>query len=210
MKYLPLLLLVGMSACSADKSEEPKQKAETAITTPASETTAPKNDKEALVGASKQAIGKFVKSLQGELKKAMKEGGPVNAIQVCSQKATPIAIDTSKQEGMNISRVSLKNRNPNNAPNEWQTKILQDFEAKKAKGEEITALAFAGMVEEGGKKQFRFMKAIPTGDICLACHGAELKPEVATKLAELYPDDKAIGFNKGDIRGAFVITKDLN
>ena len=53
------------------------------------------------------------------------------------------------------------------------------------------------------------MKAIPTGKLCTKCHGTELKPEVKAKLAEFYPDDKATGFNKGDLRGAFVVTKDL-
>ncbi len=51
------------------------------------------------------------------------------------------------------------------------------------------------------------MKAIPTGPLCLACHGETLAAPVAEKIGELYPADKATGFREGDIRGAFVVTK---
>ena len=60
-----------------------------------------------------------------------------------------------------------------------------------------------------GKRQFRFMKAIPTGALCLQCHGSSISPEVSARLAELYPDDKATGYATGDIRGAFVVTRNL-
>jgi hypothetical protein len=53
------------------------------------------------------------------------------------------------------------------------------------------------------------MKAIPTGAVCLTCHGTEVKPEVLTKIKELYPNDKATGYQEGDIRGAFVAVKNL-
>jgi hypothetical protein len=53
------------------------------------------------------------------------------------------------------------------------------------------------------------MKAIPTGDVCLLCHGAQLAPGVSQVLTELYPEDKATGFSMGDIRGAFVVTREI-
>ena len=54
------------------------------------------------------------------------------------------------------------------------------------------------------------MKAIPTQPLCLACHGQEIAPPVAEKLAELYPGDKATGFEEGDLRGAFVVVRQLD
>ncbi|MDQ8208480.1 DUF3365 domain-containing protein [Coraliomargarita sp. SDUM461003] len=40
---------------------------------------------------------------------------------------------------------------------------------------------------------------------CLACHGdpASIAPEVAQKIAQLYPADTATGFAVGELRGAF-------
>jgi hypothetical protein len=53
------------------------------------------------------------------------------------------------------------------------------------------------------------MKAIPTGEICLACHGESISPDVATAIREAYPQDQATGFSLGDIRGAFTLSKPL-
>ena len=54
------------------------------------------------------------------------------------------------------------------------------------------------------------MKAIPTGAVCLNCHGTKIAPEVSQALAGLYPEDRATGFNEGDIRGAFVVTRKIS
>ncbi|MBL6933600.1 MAG: DUF3365 domain-containing protein, partial [Rhodospirillales bacterium] len=54
------------------------------------------------------------------------------------------------------------------------------------------------------------MKAIPTDEKpCLACHGGNISEEVAAKLDDLYPQDKARGYNAGDIRGAFTIRQPM-
>jgi len=68
-------------------------------------------------------------------------------------------------------------------------------------------MAYSEVVDVNGSKEFRFMKAIPTGGACLACHGETLSPELAEKVKTLYPQDLATGFMLGDIRGAFVVTK---
>jgi hypothetical protein len=70
-------------------------------------------------------------------------------------------------------------------------------------------LEFSEEVIEKGKRHFRYMKAIPTGKVCLSCHGEKLDPAVAAKLKALYPRDKAVGFRSGDIRGAFTIIQPL-
>jgi hypothetical protein len=161
------------------------------------------------VAEAKKITMDFVGSLKGELKKAMQAGGPVNALSVCHTKAIPITNEVASRHGVHLSRVSLKNRNPNNVPNEWQKPVLGEFDARAAKGEDPKTMAFATIVEVDGKKQFRFMKAMPVGKVCLNCHGTELKPEVRAKLDDLYPDDKATGYSLGQVRGAVVIVKDL-
>ena len=122
----------------------------------------------------------------------------------------PITAQLESEHGMNLSRVSLKNRNPQNAANSWQTAVLKGFEKKRLDGNDSTQLAWTETVDIDGRKEFRFMKAIPTGEICLRCHGSELAPEVSTVLAELYPQDLATDYREGDIRGAFVVTRILS
>lgn len=159
---------------------------------------------------SMEVVKAFTNSLQAELKKGMKEGGPTNAVSVCNIKADVIARDVSQKQGLTIKRVSLKNRNPDNAPNEWQKKVLEDFEQRKLSGEPMAQITYTDVAETGTGTQFRFMKAIPTKAICILCHGENIGAEVKEKLDRLYPDDKARGFRPGDIRGAFVVIRDFS
>jgi len=154
-------------------------------------------------------VSDFMLLLKADLKAAMKEGGPGNAIQVCKNKAPVIAADISAKQGWRVARTSLKLRNPLNKPDPWELKVMQEFEKRKVAGEEIKTLEFAEVVTTRGKKQFRYMKAIPTGKVCLQCHGSHIDPNVVTTLKTYYPEDQATGFKQGDIRGAFTITQPM-
>ena len=205
MKKILILGLASLLVACGGK-EEPKTDT-TESKKPAA--TAPL-DKAALAEQAKAAIKTYGGSLKAELQTAMQSGGPVNAISACQLKAPEIAKTVSEGEKLQISRVSLRNRNPvMGVPNEWQTQVLNDFEARKVKGEAIESLVYSELVENAGKQEFRFMKAIPTEAMCLTCHGSEISPAVMTRLKELYPQDKATGFKEGDLRGAFVVVKNL-
>ena len=156
-----------------------------------------------------------VKALSGtlgkELAAAMEAGGPTKAIEVCNERAPAIAAEVSKKEGWRVARTSLKVRNRANAPDAWEKAVLEKFEARKAAGEKLADMEQAEIVTEGAKKQFRYMKAIPTAERpCLTCHGGQIAPEVAAILDRRYPGDQARGFKTGDIRGAFTITQPVN
>lgn len=158
---------------------------------------------------SRIVLGDFMLLLKLELKAAMREGGPGNAVRVCSKRAPELAKEFSEKYGWRIARTSLKLRNPNDAPDAWEKKVLQEFEKRKADGEEVKTLEYAEIVTTEGKKQFRYMKAIPTEKVCLTCHGTEIEAEETAALNELYPHDKATGFKESDIRGAFTVTQPM-
>jgi hypothetical protein len=162
--------------------------------------------------AEAQALAReYGMTLKGELEAAVKSGGPVKAIVVCKERAPAIAADLSTRAGWDITRVSLKVRNPQmGAPDAWEEEVLTRFEARKAAGNPADTLAVAEVVEQGGQKQFRYMKAIPTAEVCLVCHGADLTPEVTAALDQAYPRDRARGYALGDIRGAFSLTRPLD
>jgi hypothetical protein len=158
---------------------------------------------------AKVLIAKLQSTLQGELMIAMREGGPVKAIEVCRDRAPKVASDLSHESGWIVARTALKVRNVLNAPDAWEKKVLEEFAARAAAGEDVATLEKSGVVEAGGTKTFRFMKAIRTGEPCLACHGATMKPELEAKVKGLYPEDKATGFAAGDLRGAFTLQKPM-
>ncbi|MDK9724162.1 MAG: DUF3365 domain-containing protein [Sterolibacteriaceae bacterium MAG5] len=150
---------------------------------------------------------KLLKVLDEEIKK----GGPEGAIEVCRERAPKMAAAASAETGWGIRRVSLKNRNPKAVPDAWERSVLEDFDKRTAAGEKPTSLEKGEVVAEGDKKVYRYMKALPTQDLCLSCHGTadRITPAVKAKLDALYPEDKAIGYGAAEIRGAITLKKPL-
>ncbi len=162
------------------------------------------------VNASRAAIKGFFGELGGQLKGALKKGGPLEAIKVCNTNAMGITSAHSEKNGWQIGRTSLKPRNMANTPDAWEASVLEKFEARKAAGEDTKKMEHYEVVTQNGKQVFRYMKAIPTAEKpCLACHGSKIKPQVIEALDKLYPQDKARGYKAGDIRGAFTISQPM-
>jgi hypothetical protein len=162
------------------------------------------------IDASRKTAKEFMQTLKKELQSSMREGGPVNAVSVCNLTAPAIANTYSVRNGWEVGRTSLKLRNPNNAPDAWERSVLEAFEERKLSGEDPAQMEFHEVVRVNGDKQLRYMKAIPTSQPCLACHGETMDSIVKTRLEILYPDDQALGYRLGDIRGAFTITQPLS
>ncbi len=162
------------------------------------------------VQESRGAVKAFGPRLKGELQKAMKSGGPINALEVCNLQAPEIADAVSDELQLSIGRTSLRVRNPDNAPDPWELAVLERFEQRKAAGEDPATMEYSEIVENAEGTRFRYMKAIKTGEVCLACHGNDIKPEVVTSLDQLYPQDQARGFELGDIRGAFTVSRKVD
>ncbi len=156
--------------------------------------------------AACQALGS---RLMAALGRALKEGGPAGAIGVCRNQAPALAAEVSREHGCTIRRTSLKIRNPNNAPDAWERHVLEIFAKEAARGQDPARLEFAEVVHEKGAPVLRYMKAITVAEPCLACHGQTLAPAVSAALSASYPEDKATGYKKGGLRGAFSVSKPL-
>lgn len=166
-------------------------------------------DYETELAASRETVKEFMQSLKKELQAGMQDGGPVNAISVCNLTAPGIANTYSVRHGWDVGRTSLKLRNPANAPDAWERSVLESFEERKLAGENPATMEHHEVVRQNGSKEFRYMKAIPTGKICLVCHGEQVDSVAMQRIEALYPNDQAVGFREGDIRGAFTITQPL-
>lgn len=143
------------------------------------------------------------------LQQEIEKGGVDGAIGVCRDKAPQMAKEASEKTGWQIRRVSLKNRNPKAVPDAWEASVLRDFDRRAAAGEDPKALERGEMVSEAGVYSYRYMKALPTQQLCLSCHGSssDIAPAVKTRLTELYPADKATGYQLNQIRGAMTIRR---
>ncbi len=166
------------------------------------------------VQAAKHASQKLVKELGGVLQKQIKEAGPAEAIKVCRELAPSITGRISNANGWKMTRVSHRYRNALlGMPDEWEKSVLKKFQERKRNGEGIKTMAYHEVVTEAsGDRYFRFMKALPTKDICLTCHGNKntIPESVQVKLDSLFPMDQATGFEEGDLRGAISIKQPMN
>lgn len=167
-------------------------------------------DYDAEVTASRETVQEFMQTLKKELQAGMQDGGPVNAVSVCNLTAPAIASTYSARYGWNVGRTSLKPRNPDNTPDAWERSVLETFEERKRAGEDPAKMEYYEVLNnEDDMSELRYMKAIPTAGLCLACHGEQLDSIVKARLETLYPHDQALGYRVGDIRGAFTITQPL-
>ncbi len=161
---------------------------------------APLSKEAAAVAAAKSAAGTLGTRLRTRLTDAMNNGGAANAVQVCSAEAQPMAEAVAKETGARVGRSSVKLRNPKDAPPGWvQTWLLAQGD-KKA---EATS-GIEGVFDSPTGKVARFLKPIAVEGACLSCHGdpAQMSEPIKAAIAAKYPDDKATGYQNGDLRGA--------
>lgn len=137
-------------------------------------------------------LAPFKQDLKSALMQGM-ESGPVAAISACRTEAPGISRALSV-DGVVMGRSSHKLRNAANTAPEWVVPHLEAYAAGKQSDPIATEYA------DG---RFGYIEPILVQPMCLNCHGAELHPDVAATINELYPDDEATGFSEGDFRGVF-------
>ena len=145
----------------------------------------------------------FVGLLKPRLKQAMDEGGPTRAIAVCADAAPAIADALSTRSGWTVERVSLKSRNASRAaPDPWERSVLLEFDRRQAAGEDAANISFGEIVGN----RYRYMQAQGVEPLCLLCHGKGLADDVQETLKQYYPDDWAVGYSLGEVRGAISLS----
>lgn len=150
---------------------------------------------------------KFTEQLAGTLKQQIQTGGVESAIPVCKQIAPALAKEYSTDQKI-VKRVSTQYRNTSlGVPDAWEKSTLARFSQKLVQDKETQLLEFSEVVTEGNQKYFRYAKGIRVQAVCLKCHGQEsdISPNVRKLLVEHYPQDLAVGYQTGDLRGAVSI-----
>lgn len=140
--------------------------------------------------------------LKANLMKAMQGGDPVNAVEFCNVEAMRITASYSNKYSTEVKRVSDRNRNPKNVPNEKELAVIHDFKLTMEAGD--PALPKVAIDAEGRK---HFYAPIFTGGVCLTCHGnpKNMQPELVSVLDSLYPNDKAKDYSVDELRGIWSV-----
>jgi hypothetical protein len=166
------------------------------------EQTQTQSRQESLKVEAQQRIKRFATALKTALVSAIQEKGLVHAVDVCHSVAPQIAVELST-EGWQVARTSLKTRNQDNQADTWERDMLEAFDRQFKAGTPAGQLTASLQTDT----QFRYMKAIPTDKVCLACHGSAVDETLSKAINNKYPQDRAVGFTLEDIRGAFTLSK---
>jgi hypothetical protein len=156
------------------------------------------------VDRARDSAARLGKQLKAELVSALESAGPTGGVEVCRDRAPEIAASVSG-DGFSVGRTALRVRNPDNAPDAWERDVLQQFAERLEQGAKPASLEHWEVRETDGKRVGRWMKAIPMQPQCRTCHGTDVAEPLAETIESLYPEDRATGFEVGELRGAFTV-----
>ena len=130
--------------------------------------------------------------LSGRLMEAVTKDGPAAAIDVCRVEAKSIASTVGEGSNVKIGRTGVRLRSADNQSPAWAKRLVDD---------KVDTPVFARL----SNRHPVALLPIKLQSQCLICHGSpeQLVPGVKEQLAKLYPDDQAIGFTEGELRGWF-------
>jgi hypothetical protein len=186
-----VLLSVGLNACSRER-------------TPA--TIAPPVVDSVSLSRAEAAANALGPDLAGMLQQAIRAGGPASAVAVCADSAQARTASHAA-DGVAIRRVSTRLRNPANAPDTLEARVLAYLAERKSAGTLPRDIIEVAQTGPDGGWELRYLRPIVLQEFCATCHGARdsFEPAVRKMIAERYPADSAVGYVAGDLRGAISV-----
>ncbi len=160
----------------------------------------PTNPAEALAWAE-QAASEAKRGLKKRLQSAMHAGGPVEAVTACNLQAPSVVADIERIRDVRVGRSSLRLRNPDNAAAPaWVAAWLEVHGANRADPDSTVAEV---VTQADGTAVARVLHPLAVEPLCLTCHGPPeaVAAPVRERIAGLYPNDNAMGYAAGDLRG---------
>jgi hypothetical protein len=130
---------------------------------------------------------------------SLADGGVGKAASYCSHIAVPMVDTLAARHGISMRRTTTKVRNPQDAPTGRETVILNQFAQAQSEGKELQPL-----VELIDPHTVAYYQPIIMQPLCLTCHGKlgeTMTEENYSFIKYLYPDDQAIGYELGELRG---------
>ena len=138
-------------------------------------------------------------TLLANVGKAIQKNGSEYAVEFCNLNASLIIDSLNMVGNCKISRVSVKNRNPENNIREKQEMLLWELFEKGMESDTV-------IWNKSSLYYYRPIRiALPA---CLKCHGnpeLDINAKTMDKIQRLYPNDLATGYKINDLRGLWKI-----
>ena len=181
---LSLFFLTGCNNATQIKKPTPEQQAE-------------------LIQTGKKIAAFSFKALSKEVIDAINTGGVQHAVDFCHLNANPLIDSLSKSYNARIQRISDQPRNPQNQPDALDLAIIDAYKKQITAGQELQA-----HLENTGSEIIFYSPIIILNPLCLNCHGEPGSTAEQVNIDFIktkYPEDKAVGYKLGDLRGVWKI-----
>ena len=160
-------------------------------------------EKQAYIDKAKSVAKNAFTIFSGHLKTLFAEKKPEEALEFCHDNALKITDSLAKAAGVEIKRTSYRLRNPKNKPTPQEEKVMEIYRKRILKN--LKPEPYFHYDNHGYPHVYI---PIMVQQKCLICHGdpnKDIPDNINNKLAKLYPNDKAIFFKVGDLRGIWSI-----
>lgn len=161
-------------------------------------------EEKAYIEKGKEVAQASFMALSKQLTAQMKEGGPSLALPFCNTQALPITHQLSEKFNVTIKRTSDKLRNSKNEPTLRELEIINGYKNALTENKELSPI-----VEINNNNNKHFYAPIIIKEKCLVCHGNpgdNINAKTDSIIKSYYPNDLAIGYAEGDVRGIWSIT----
>lgn len=148
---------------------------------------------DAILATQQLLVGKLISHADGDNLDA--------AVHFCTKNAQTLTDSMSQVLGYNIRRISPLNRNEKNALNSGEELAFSHFEKTFNTG----SLAKYFVDENSEAYYTPILLGMP---LCLQCHGKpeERNAKAYALIEQYYPNDKAINYDLGALRGMWKVT----
>lgn len=154
------------------------------------------------VQVGKSIVANTFDTLRSSLLTAINSQGIDGAITFCNEKAYPLT--ATYADSVVIRRTAVRYRNPNNKPDSLELLVFDEMEGLM----KSTKIPNAKVVRSASTGEIHFFQPILLQAMCLNCHGAprkQIQDATLTRIQQIYPDDRAVNFKEGDLRGLWHI-----
>ncbi len=172
-------------------------------TLPHNKQTLSPEDQAAYISKGKSIVQQSFQVLSGELQAALQEGGVQNAAAYCHLQASPIIDSLNQVYQVGISRVTDRFRNHGNQAQELDLTVMEGYRQQIKDGRELQPHL---EVSEG--EIIYYAPIVIQNPMCLLCHGdpgKTIQDPDYDFIHSKYPEDMAVGYQLGDLRGLWKI-----
>jgi len=120
---------------------------------------------------------------------------PQAAVEAC-RLAAPSITEAAQSETVRVGRTSHRTRNPENDPAPWMQPLLAHYL-------ETPSQPRPPQIVDLGDEGTGYVEPIYLQQMCATCHGVEVDGDLLALIRERYPQDRAVGFMPGELRGLF-------